>query len=121
MKKLYLALTTVAVLLATPALAIDFNQELKQLNGQSFTDADGKEQKTTLGQICEQALLASYPDEKELSGAEKFQRWQLATKVKGPDGNLSSEDLTKLKMLIGKAFPPLVVGQAWKMLDPGAK
>lgn len=121
MKKLYLALTTAALIFATPALAIDFNQELKQLNGHSFVDPDGKETKTTLGQICEQALLAAYPDEKDLPGAEKFERWKLATKVKGPDVNLSSEELTKLKMLIGKAFPPLVVGQAWKMLDPGAK
>lgn len=121
MKKLCLAMTTAALIFATPAMAIDFNQELKQLNGESFADASGKEQKTTLGSICEQALLANYPDEKELSGAEKFERWKLATKVKGTDVSLSSEELTKLKMLVGKAFPPLVVGQAWKMLDPGAK
>lgn len=127
MKKTLLAAAIIA-LLASPAFAIDFTVELKQIDGTPFKDEKGTEIKgNTLGKICENALLATYSDERDTTGKElitpeeKYRRWQIAGKVHGKDVNLPAEDLALLKKLVGKGYPPLVVGQAWTLLDPGVK
>jgi hypothetical protein len=114
-------------LMSSSAFAIDFTAEIKQIDGSTFKDEKGADIHTTLGKVCEQALLATYSDERDQSGKElitpeeKFKRWQLASKVHGKDVNLAAEDLAMIKKLIGKGYPPLVVGQAWTLLDPGMK
>jgi len=76
----------------------------------------------TLAAACCTALLNQYQDEQNLAGTEKAKRYKLATKVvDGGEQDVSSEDITELKKLIAKAFGPLVVGQAFDILDPEAK
>lgn len=114
------------LLMATPACAIDFTQPIKNLDGTTPETKD-KEKAPTLGSISESALVSAYRDEVDAQGKEtitpedKYNRWKLATKVHGKDVVLSPEDLALLKKLIGKAFSPLIVGQAWSMLDPSLK
>ena len=123
----WLMAVAIMMMVFTPAMAIDFTQPITNLDGSEIKDADGKPVVSTLGRVAEQALLAVYADERDQSGKEtitpeeKFKRWKLASKVQGKDVNLSIEELALLKKLIGKAFPPLIVGQAWKLLDPGVK
>ena len=123
MRRLILAAATLAAL-ATPALAIDFTQEVKQIDGQPLTDDKGNPKPTTLGELCRQALLAGYADEHDQSGKEtitqeeKFHRWEVARLVKGKDVTLSVDDLALVKKLTGKAFGPLIMGPIWLMLDP---
>lgn len=114
---------------AVPAWAVDFNKELTQIDGSPFKDEKGVPITTSLGKVVEQALLATYNDERDpqtgkelITPQDKFERWKLATKVaQGGNVALSSEELTLVKKLIGKGYPPLVVGQAWTLLDPGMK
>lgn len=106
------------------ALSADFNRPITQLDGRPFTDGESKPVKMTLGIAAETALLATYPDEQNLDGAEKFKRFLLAKRIgdavaAGVDLTLSAEDTALLKKLIAKAYNPLITGQAWLMLDPG--
>ena len=57
---------------------------------------------------------------KELKGEEKVERYALAMKIYKSDGlvDLKSEEISLLKKLIGRAYGPLTVGQAWEVLDP---
>jgi hypothetical protein len=92
----------------------------------AFLDFDGEPLKrknkkdesidATMRWACIEALCGSYAGE-DLSGEEKHLRYKLALKCSGPDVDLTLEDRTKLKELIGKAFGPLVVGSAYALLE----
>lgn len=120
----------VAILAINPAFAIDFTKPITNMDGTAATDKDGKvpEKAPTLGSVCESALLAQYADERDpVSGKEtitaedKYARWKLAGKMQGKDVTLTAEELALIKKLVGKAYAPLIVGQAWSLLDPGVK
>lgn len=95
---------------------IDFSQTMKDLNGNPVLDG---ETPLTLGAVACNSLLATFKDEPNLSGADKAKRFALALKINGKaQVALKVEDVSLLKILIGKAYAALVVGQAWEMLDP---
>ena len=123
MKKLILA-AAIAIIWSSAALAapIDFTIEFKQLDGTEFKDSTGKVVPLTLRAAAETALMASYPDEQNLSGQEKLKRYILATKIEKATKtlDLTTDEVTLLKTLIAKAYGPLVVGEAWAVLDPAS-
>jgi hypothetical protein len=73
----------------------------------------------TLKSIVVDALQATFPDE-QLSGEEKAKRWLLATRIYAhpQDIDLTAEEISTLKKVVGKGYGPLIVGQAYQMLDP---
>ena len=82
---------------------------------------DGTNSDLTLLEVCRGALLAL--DEK-MSGEKKYENWKLVQKMeKAPEGlvTLKSEEITKLKELIGKYQFPIVVGLAWDLLESNSK
>jgi hypothetical protein len=87
----------------------DMNDEVMKLNGKDFL----------LVNACQEALLATFPDEQGLGGKEKVERFLLAMKI--TDGllpvEISIEEAAQIKMLVGKAYGPLVVGRVWEVLD----
>lgn len=115
------------IALASPALAVDFSTKLTQIDGKPFLDDDTKKPtETTLATVVQRALLTSYQDEaSSITGEEKFKRWRLAEKIQNaveagkPNVDLSAEDVAMAKKLVAKAYNPLIVGQAWSLLDPG--
>jgi hypothetical protein len=122
----------VLLMLASSASAADFSANILDLNGQPFADdfkcpadATGKrpcQDYATLGVIATRALLATLPDEQNLSGEEKFKRFALAMKIKdGGNVALNAEDIALLKKLVGKVYSPLIVGRAFPLLDPAEK
>lgn len=122
MKKLLIA-AAVLIACASQALAIDFSKPIRGIDGKPFTDEKGASIDKSLGKFCEDALLAAYPDETSLEGTEKFKRWQLAAKIAkdgGKNVDLSVEELALVKKLVGKGYPPMIVGPVWLMLDPSA-
>lgn len=129
MKLTSVLVPVIACLLMTPVFAIDFEATIKNSDGTPVTDKDGVPliKQPTLGSLCESALFAQYADERDATGKEtitpeeKFSRWKLSTKLHGNNVTLSAEELALLKKFVGKAYGPLVVGQAWTLLDPGAK
>jgi hypothetical protein len=92
---------------------------LNDLDGNPI-DAAGKP--ATLAGVAITALLATYKGEENLSGEEKLSRFNIAMKIKNATDvacELTVEDVALVKKLIGKAYGPLVVGQAWKALESG--
>ena len=92
-------------------MKIDFAKTIKTLDGKELDPP------RTLGQISAEALLGNYPDEK-IDGDEKAKRLKLALRiVDAKDVDLKSEEIAKIKRLVGIAYAPLVVGQAFDMLE----
>ena len=93
-------------------MKINFNQPIKNITGEDIKDL-------TLKSISVEALLATFPDEQSLSGEEKAKRYVLATRIyANPEGlEWTVEEVAKVKGLIGKGYGPLIVGQAWDMLE----
>lgn len=117
------------LLTTTSAFAIDF--------GKVFTDDDGKplcsaetkdnapcpqDKVLTLRMASRNALRASFPDERDISGDEKYKREELGQGLVGAnDIKLKAEDIALIKKLIAKLYTPMVVYQAWNTLDPKDK
>lgn len=95
-------------------MKIAFDSVLTSLNGKPITEG---EKPATLGVIAINALLAAYQDESSLPGTEKARRYALALKLHNGDYDLAVDDLALIKSLIGKAYAPLVVGQAWAFFN----
>lgn len=100
-------------------MKINFSAELKTLDGQTIKETTADDSKpATLAVFAVNALNAQLEEEKNLDGAEKFKRYQLAAKVyNGGEVELTSDEAAKIKGLIGKIYPPLIVGQCWPLLD----
>ena len=106
-------------------MAINFDAKFLDLDGNEVKDrqlgADGKitENTTTLGKCAANALLALTDADKDMTGETKVKRYDLAMRVVRGDVSLKAEDISEIKKAIGKHYAPLIVGQAWRMLDPG--
>ena len=84
----------------------------------------GDTENLTLASACVQALMAVFPDEQNLSGVIKAERWALALKILGSYGepvDLTVEQVASIKAVVGKAYGPAVVGRAYQLLDPSAE
>ena len=93
-------------------MKINFNQPIKNIQGEEIKDL-------TLKTVSVEALLANFSDEQSLSGEKKAKRYVLATRIyANPEElDLTIEEIAKIKQLIGKGYGPLIVGQAWDMLE----
>lgn len=97
-------------------MKVNFDAVMKDLKGEPIKDG---QEDFKLGSACCNALLAPYPDEQNLDSKDKVRRYKLALKVTaGGEQDLSVEEVADLKKLVGKAFPPLIVGRAFEVLDP---
>lgn len=96
-------------------MKIDFERKLHTLAGKEITNTDKSE--VTLKSISVEALLGIYPDEQALTGMEKFGRYHLAQRIHGGEADFTAEEIGKIKLVIGKAYPPAVVGPAYIILD----
>lgn len=120
--KTYLKTVLVAatIALSAPALAADFSATINNLDGSSMKKED--KSSLTLEEVATTALLSSYQDEQALDGVEKNKRFWLAKKIhdKPKDPVLTADEIALIKRLVAKAYNPLVVGQAWTLLDPAS-
>jgi hypothetical protein len=100
-------------------MRIDFSQRLKSIDGSELTE-NGKP--LTLGVIAVNALLEVVPKNEDPTADVKVQRWKIAQRVAGADGDvdITVEEIVLVKRLIGVAYGPLVVGQAFEMLERSA-
>ena len=75
----------------------------------------------THGLIAFRALNADIPDDK-VEPSVKYERYKLASRLHGPKAdkepiNLTIEDAALIKKLVGKVFPPFIMGQVWDALE----
>lgn len=102
-------------------MLVNFKAEFKGFKGELLRDEE--KHIITLGDICVSFLAGVSQKEQSLSGKEKMQRYQLAMKINAAmedtgELEIKAEDVTLLKNIIGEKGTPMVVGQAWTMLDP---
>lgn len=99
-------------------MKIDFSSVLKGLDGKELKGDLKGEKSLTLGSVCVESLMASFPDEERLSGNDKVKRFKLAQKIYNRTPvDITVEDASLIKELIGKAYGPLIVGQVWDLLE----
>ena len=101
-------------------MTIDFSQKLKGIDEKGgIVDLNEAGRPITLAVIVYNALLR--PDEKAAE-AEKLTRCKLAFQIAQASGpvEVSLEDAAMIKRLIGQNPSPLVVGQAFQMIEGGA-
>lgn len=98
-------------------MVIDVTKVMLNMRGEELSDSDGP---ITFRSILVNAL--NMPDPKgAIAGTEKHKRFRLANKIWAAKEtiNLAVEEVALLKDLVDKAYPsPLIVGQAWDILDP---
>lgn len=140
MKFLKNTVLAVALLIATPALAIDFDQKITNLDGSAILDDKGQEVNLTVRVACVNALMMALTADEQSkadSGIEKTRREALARHVMAapykeknekslldqkrfPEDKyvFTSEDVVLLKKLINNMYTsPLVVSQVWRVLE----
>ena len=96
---------------------INFDTEILDLANAPIINGD---KHLDLATIATNALLTPQAAaDQNVPTEEKVRRFRLAQKVtNGGTLDMSLEDLVLLKEIIGKAYPPLVVGRAFEILDP---
>ncbi len=105
-------------------MKIKLNQALVKMDGEKMFKEEainGKMIETKnefqLKDVCVNSLLANVEKE-EIDGVEKMNRYLLATKIqKANELDLKSEEIAKLKKVIGRIYGVLIVGQAFEMLE----
>lgn len=101
-------------------MKIDFSQAIKGLNGEVLQMAtkEGATEDAILSKIVIEAMMGTYEDERGLSGVEKVKRYSLCEKINGAaEVDVPVEDLSLIKSLVGKAYPVVLVGPTYKLLD----
>lgn len=120
-------------------MKIDFNFKFMTLDEKFIPERpdeeieDEKGKKTTkkyppwtLRNLSENVLLSQEMDRagkpREMSGEEKCKRYDLAMRIHKATAkdlaDLQVEEIALLKKLIGRGYSTLIVGQAFKILDP---
>jgi hypothetical protein len=95
-------------------MQVDFSATMVALNGEPINDEKGNP--VTLKTVCQIALLGRYPHESP-DGAEKARRWLLATQLRDAVLDFTPEEMTLMKDLVGRAYDPLIVGQAYRLMN----
>lgn len=100
-------------------MKINFDKAITDLNGNPLKEGD---EEITLKGVCVSALMAAFPDEK-LPGTDKLKRFRLADAIYSANGPLevSSEDISLLKKLVGDGWGVLIVGRALPLLETPAQ
>lgn len=98
-------------------MKIKINEALKGIDGVTpLPNPDGKGANLTLKDIIIASLLSPIQGESE---KEKLERYDAFKKVRDSsvEVDLKAEEVVIIKKTVGKFQPPLVMGQAFEMID----
>ena|SRR3990167_5616352 len=97
-------------------MKINFGSHVADLKGVALKDEKGEDVK--LHVPCVNALTANYQKENDIGGDEKYRRYKLAVKIDKPEEiEVTSEEITLIKKLVGFAFTPILVGGIFDKLE----
>lgn len=101
-------------------MKIDMTTVLLALDGKPIPIGPGEDSlNSTLRTIVENALLSPLRGDENVTGAKKAEMFILAMRAHTEDQcDMKAEEITMVKERIGRAFPPLIVGRAYEILDP---
>ncbi len=98
-------------------MKIDFSAELRTLAGAQMMMSSEDETPASLGLVCIQAVLTHLPDDPKVPGLSA-KLFALAVRLNGAgDVEIEAADIDLLKRRLESLFPPLIVGQAWNLLE----
>jgi hypothetical protein len=95
-------------------MKVQLNQELLDVEGKSISS--GKAPKLFLKDVCINAVLTPFQEDKEEDKWKKYELYKKLRDVKG-EVELKVEEVSMIKKAIGKVNTTLVMGQAWEMLE----
>lgn len=120
-----------AVLAATPAAAVDFGAVMLDQDDKPLSECQRaspvnpqvclEEIVLTLGRVVFRALSIRAQDEASLPGEDQVRRGALALRLYKAKGDvpLDADEISLIKKMIAKSgYGPVVVYQAWLVLDP---
>jgi hypothetical protein len=95
-------------------MKIKINQVLTGIDEQNPIIENGKP--LTLKDIIIAAVLTPMQEDDQ---KRKFEKWDVFKKIRGvqEEVNFTSEEIVLIKSGIGKIHPPLILGQAFEMLE----
>lgn len=99
-------------------MEIKINEPILDLGGKEIKE-DGIDRVLTTGTVMINSLVASYSEEKA-DGQEKLKRFQMAMKIQEATGDtisFKSEEVTKIKELVGKAYNTVIVGRLYSSIE----
>ena len=99
-------------------MQVDFSKEFKQFDGTVIPESQANPVPFTLKTASVNGLMFKGEQEK-LSGEEQMKRFDLSTLIYASTEpvDLASEQVVLIKEQIAKIYTPIIVGQAWKMLE----
>lgn len=98
-------------------MKIVFSAALCTLAGAQMMMSSEDETPATLGLVCIQAVLTHLPDDPKTPGLSA-KLFGLAIRLNGADEvEIDAADVDLLKRRLESIFPPLIVGQAWNLLE----
>lgn len=100
-------------------LKLDFSQSVFNVHEKPIVMNEGGAP-ASLGDLCVEALCSEYQDE-QLSGSEKFARYLLAKSIKKGSKEFTIDEVSKIKLVVGKRFTPAVVGPMYELLEGAEK
>ena len=100
-------------------MKIDFDAEIKNLNGDVIFKSTDDKIPSTLADVAINALFTTTEKDRKLSGAKKFDLYVLGTIINaGGVIDLKAKEIVLLKDRIGEINGPLIVGRAYELLEP---
>ncbi|HET6494347.1 MAG TPA: hypothetical protein VFH61_03160 [Thermoleophilia bacterium] len=105
------------------AITVDLDYVFKNVYGHPIKedqpDPDNADEvvskELTLRAVSVNALLTN---EQGNDGDEKARRWRLAMQLHEGENELTIKEASLIKKQIGKNYSPIIVGQAYDLLDP---
>lgn len=102
-------------------MKINLNTPLIHFDGKPIENQNGS---MTAATAIIDALMGMYKDEDNLPAMKKVMRHTLAVKIyeakEKPPVEVSIEELSEIKTLVGKFYGPAVVGPVYKILEERA-
>lgn len=117
MKKLALVVAALLVVLApATSFALDLSQPIKNFDGKSFVDTNGKPLELTIGGIIGNALL----NEQVASREEKDKNYYLARKLSQDNKNytFTPEELVQIRKALSTTQSTVIYGTVMSLIDP---
>ena len=117
-------------------MRIDFNQVILTVHDRPLKEVMQTDEAPEECQSCGNLILERHEvdlrhvavnailnNEQGMDGRTKVDRYDLAMRIKKSDGFLEvkAKEFVLIRKLIGKTMSPLIVGQAWPMLDEAEK
>ena len=96
-------------------MKVNVTKVIKDFNGNAIKDGEAD---VIARPLLVNALTLLGQDDKELSGDDRFKRYKLAIKITDNDEvDLTSEEVSHIKGIVGKMFQPLIVGRLFDILE----